>query len=213
MLISGEYYFSILPGCPCPFPMAFEVGPCSSCGWLASTGSLTLACFLARLLASRKYPKIVDKVIEEDPIQVPSEDDPDVFTSIPVDLSGKNPNGQEFDNLYLDVRSSLHPEVGPRLTKFVCSHVDERYCSPLYSSRGQGACHQLRDETREWNVLTTRFAFRPDVSLSPPISQPAPETEQDMMLEIFAYTERVVSMVRPRKLLFMAIGASPSRLI
>lgn len=27
-----------------------------------------------------------------------------------------------------------------------------------------------------------------------------------MMLEIFKYTERVVSMIRPRKLLFMAIG-------
>jgi 5'-3' exonuclease len=29
-----------------------------------------------------------------------------------------------------------------------------------------------------------------------------------MMLEIFLYTERVVNMVRPRKLLFMAIGKS-----
>ena len=38
-------------------------------------------------------------------------------------------------------------------------------------------------------------------------SQPAPETEEEMMLEIFKYTERVVNMVRPRKLLFMAIGA------
>jgi 5'-3' exoribonuclease 2 len=28
-----------------------------------------------------------------------------------------------------------------------------------------------------------------------------------MMIEIFKYTERVVNMVRPRKLLFMAIGA------
>lgn len=27
-----------------------------------------------------------------------------------------------------------------------------------------------------------------------------------MMLEIFKYTERVVNMVRPRKILFMAIG-------
>ena len=27
-----------------------------------------------------------------------------------------------------------------------------------------------------------------------------------MMIEIFKYTERVVNMVRPRKLLFMAIG-------
>jgi 5'-3' exoribonuclease 2 len=29
-----------------------------------------------------------------------------------------------------------------------------------------------------------------------------------MMLEVFKYTERVVNMVRPRKLLFMAIGMS-----
>lgn len=29
-----------------------------------------------------------------------------------------------------------------------------------------------------------------------------------MMVEVFKYTERVVNMVRPRKLLFMAIGAS-----
>jgi len=27
-----------------------------------------------------------------------------------------------------------------------------------------------------------------------------------MMIEVFKYTERVVNMVRPRKLLFMAIG-------
>jgi 5'-3' exoribonuclease 2 len=27
-----------------------------------------------------------------------------------------------------------------------------------------------------------------------------------MMVEIFNYTERVVNMIRPRKLLFMAIG-------
>ena len=38
--------------------------------------------------------------------------------------------------------------------------------------------------------------------------QPAPETEEDMMIEIFKYTERVVNMIRPRKLLFMAIGES-----
>ena len=31
--------------------------------------------------------------------------------------------------------------------------------------------------------------------------------EEEMMLEIFAYTERVVNMVRPRRMLIMAIGA------
>ena len=39
-----------------------------------------------------------------------------------------------------------------------------------------------------------------------PEGKPAPETEEEMMVEIFNYTERVVNMVRPRKLLFMAIG-------
>jgi len=41
------------------------------------------------------------------------------------------------------------------------------------------------------------------ISLNP---QPAPETEEEMMVEVFKYTERVVNMIRPRKLLFMAIG-------
>ncbi|KAI0772630.1 XRN 5'-3' exonuclease N-terminus-domain-containing protein [Irpex lacteus] len=43
-----------------------------------------------------------------------------------------------------------------------------------------------------------------------PDGKPAPENEEEMMVEIFAYTERVVNMVRPRKLLFMAIdGVAP----
>jgi 5'-3' exoribonuclease 2 len=46
--------------------------------------------------------------------------------------------------------------------------------------------------------------------VSPPIAQPAPKNEDEMMKEIFAYTDRVVSMVRPRKLLMMAIdGVAP----
>jgi 5'-3' exoribonuclease 2 len=36
--------------------------------------------------------------------------------------------------------------------------------------------------------------------------QPAPETEEEMMVEVFKYTERVVNMARPRKVLMMAIG-------
>lgn len=37
-------------------------------------------------------------------------------------------------------------------------------------------------------------------------TQEAPSSEEEMMLEVFSYTERVVNMVRPRKLLMMAIG-------
>lgn len=43
-----------------------------------------------------------------------------------------------------------------------------------------------------------------------PEGRPAPETEEEMMVEIFKYTERVVNMCRPRKVLMMAIGEPSS---
>ena len=41
---------------------------------------------------------------------------------------------------------------------------------------------------------------------SHPEDRPAPETEEQMMMDIFEYTERVVNMVRPRRLLMIAVG-------
>lgn len=93
---------------------------------------------------SNKYPKIISPVIEERPHNVDGED-------IPVDTTAPNPNGEEQDNLYLDMNGIVHP----------CSHPEDK---------------------------------------------PPPSTEAEMMLEIFKYTERVVNMVRPRKLLMIAVG-------
>ncbi len=74
---------------------------------------------------------------------------------VPVDILGANPNGEEMDNLYLDMNGIVHP----------CSHPEDR---------------------------------------------PPPSTEEEMMLEVFKYTERVVNMVRPRKLLMIAVdGVAP----
>ena len=41
---------------------------------------------------------------------------------------------------------------------------------------------------------------------SHPENGKVPGTEEEMMLEVFKYTERVVNMVRPRKLLMIAVG-------
>ncbi|PBK69817.1 putative 5-3 exonuclease [Armillaria solidipes] len=106
---------------------------------------------------SKKYPKIVSEVAEDDvTIQTGDPGDPEAESiDIPVNMADPNPNGTEFDNLYLDMNGIVHP----------CTH---------------------------------------------PEGKPAPETEEDMMIEVFKYTERVVNMVRPRKLLFMAIdGVAP----
>ncbi|GAB1520103.1 5'-3' exoribonuclease 2 [Rhizoctonia solani] len=102
---------------------------------------------------SKKYPKIVSQVVEEEPTRVPDADGN--LVELPMDTSTPNPNGFELDCLYLDMNGIVHP----------CTH---------------------------------------------PEGKPAPETEEDMMVEVFNYTDRVVSMARPRKLLFMAIdGVAP----
>ncbi|KLU83375.1 5'-3' exoribonuclease 2 [Magnaporthiopsis poae ATCC 64411] len=98
---------------------------------------------------STKYPKIISPVIEDKPIEM------DDGTVIPVDATKPNPNGEEFDNLYLDMNGIVHP----------CAHPEDR---------------------------------------------PAPKDEEEMMLEIFRYTDRVVNMVRPRKVLMIAVdGVAP----
>ncbi|KAH8102814.1 exoribonuclease 2 [Phellopilus nigrolimitatus] len=102
---------------------------------------------------SKKYPKIILPVVEDEEQKVTDQDGNEI--AIPIDFTGPNPNGMEFDNLYLDMNNIVHP----------CTH---------------------------------------------PEGKPAPETEEEMMLEVFSYTERLVNMVRPRKLLLMAIdGVAP----
>lgn len=97
---------------------------------------------------SQRYPKIVSPVIEEDPREINGE-------IVPVDYTKPNPNGEEMDNLYLDMNGIVHP----------CSHPEDK--------------------------------------------EP-PGTEEEMMLEVFKYTERVVNMVRPRKVLMIAVdGVAP----
>jgi len=106
-----------------------------------------------------------------------------------VDHAMQDPNGVKYDNLYLDMNAIIHP----------CFHPDTDHDNVRYSLLFMYfvlfilvlflgfwwclCCHQI----------------------------PFPTTFEDVFRNVFEYIDRLVDTVRPRKLVYMAIGEWDTR--
>jgi 5'-3' exoribonuclease 2 len=67
---------------------------------------------------AEKYPMVVVDAVEEEAVRIEG-------VTVPVDASRPNPNGLEYDNLYLDMNNIIHP----------CFHPEDRVSTDSWISR------------------------------------------------------------------------------
>jgi 5'-3' exoribonuclease 2 len=86
---------------------------------------------------SEKYPKIVQDMLEKRSAVVEG-------VEIPLDLSAPNPNGMEYDNLYIDLNGLIHPCSHPEDREAPTTEAEMYYNVTKYIDRLFAACRPRR---------------------------------------------------------------------
>ncbi|KVI07767.1 5'-3' exoribonuclease [Cynara cardunculus var. scolymus] len=150
---------------------------------------------------AEKYPMVVVDVVEEEPVEING-------VKIPVDTSKPNPNKIEYDNLYLDMNGIIHP----------CFHPEDRVCGLKSSGYGVEDWNGYGLKSRigvEWLELERQGQFNEEPEEGDGRDVEAGKEEEhnglgEVFQCVFDYIDRLFGMVRPRKLLYMAIdGVAP----
>lgn len=160
-----------------------------------------------------KYPLVVVDVVEEEQHMIEG-------VKVPIDTTQPNPNGIEYDNLYLDMNGIIHP----------CFHPEDRVCNSnpfcwMFLHSSEPVCDQVSFISLCYNfraghhilsmcdfnveqLLTCIYLYQVFRihNLSLWVMQAAPSTFDEVFQVMFEYIDRLFAIVRPRKLLFMAIG-------
>jgi hypothetical protein len=114
---------------------------------------------------SVKYPKIVVDCVEEKAAWT------DDGEQIPVDSSKPNPNGLEYDNLFLDMNGIIHPASHPEDRPPPETEDDMFLAIVAYLERVFAAVRRLvltrRAIERQSRAVRTEHAYRPAVRFVP----------------------------------------------